>query len=83
MLARVDTLEGNIRRTVNYEYGDNSSAFVAHMAERVNEPDSSHKTLLEMTNDMSEDFCATLNVIRNEIADVNARLNLTVRAIAN
>ncbi|KAA0060648.1 uncharacterized protein E5676_scaffold18G00170 [Cucumis melo var. makuwa] len=32
---------------------------------------------------MSEDFRATLDVVRNVIADVNARLNLTMRAMAN
>ncbi|TYK22237.1 uncharacterized protein E5676_scaffold333G001330 [Cucumis melo var. makuwa] len=32
---------------------------------------------------MSEDFRATLDVVRNEIADVNTRLNLTMRAMAN
>ncbi|KAA0046578.1 senescence-specific cysteine protease sag39 [Cucumis melo var. makuwa] len=53
------------------------------MEECVNELDNSQKTLLEMINDMSEDFRATLDVVRNEIADVNARLNLTVRAITN
>ncbi|TYK00114.1 senescence-specific cysteine protease sag39 [Cucumis melo var. makuwa] len=83
LLARVDTLEGNVVRIVNYEYGDSSLGFVAHMEECVNELDSSQKTLLEMINDMSKDFRATLDVVRNEIADVNARLNLTVRAIAN
>ncbi|KAA0061814.1 Asp_protease_2 domain-containing protein [Cucumis melo var. makuwa] len=36
-----------------------------------------------MINGMSEDFRVTLNVVRNEIADVNARLNLTMRAMAN
>ncbi|TYK14924.1 uncharacterized protein E5676_scaffold1623G00170 [Cucumis melo var. makuwa] len=36
-----------------------------------------------MINDMSEDFQATLDVVRNEIADVNTRLNLTMRAMAN
>ncbi|KAA0046343.1 uncharacterized protein E5676_scaffold426G00500 [Cucumis melo var. makuwa] len=83
LLARVNTLEGNIRRTVSYEYGDSSSGFVAHMEERINELDSSQKTLLEIINNMSEDFRATLDVVRNEIADVNARLNITIRAIAN
>ncbi|KAA0035434.1 senescence-specific cysteine protease sag39 [Cucumis melo var. makuwa] len=83
LLARVDTLEGNIGRIVNYEYRDSSSGFVTHMEERVNELDSSQKTLLEMINDMLEDFRATVDVVRNEIADVNVRLNLTVRAIAN
>ncbi|TYK11798.1 uncharacterized protein E5676_scaffold152G00080 [Cucumis melo var. makuwa] len=53
------------------------------MEEHVNELDSSQKKILEMINVMSEDFRATLDVVRNEIADVNARLNLTMRAIAN
>ncbi|KAA0057471.1 uncharacterized protein E5676_scaffold216G001550 [Cucumis melo var. makuwa] len=83
LLARVDTLEGNVGRTVKYEYGDSSSSFVAHMEECVNELDNSQKTLLEMINDMSEDFRATLDVVRNKIADVNARLNLTIRLMAN
>ncbi|KAA0062696.1 uncharacterized protein E5676_scaffold132G00060 [Cucumis melo var. makuwa] len=54
-----------------------------HLEEHVNELHSSQKTLLEMINDMSEDFRATLDVVRNEIIDVNTRLNLTMRAIAN
>ncbi|KAA0034110.1 uncharacterized protein E6C27_scaffold65G001000 [Cucumis melo var. makuwa] len=32
---------------------------------------------------MSEDFRVTLDVVRNEIADVNARLSLTMRAMAS
>ncbi|TYK19785.1 senescence-specific cysteine protease sag39 [Cucumis melo var. makuwa] len=85
LLARVDTLKANtnVKRTVNYEPGDSSSGFTAHMEERVNELDSSQKTLLEMINGMSEDFRATLDVVRNEIADVNTRLSLTMRAMAN
>ncbi|KAA0036436.1 uncharacterized protein E5676_scaffold360G001010 [Cucumis melo var. makuwa] len=83
LLARVDTLEANVGKSVNYEYGDSSSGIVAHMEERVNELDSSQKMLLEMINDMSEDFRATLDVVRNKIADVNTRLNLTMQAMAN
>ncbi|KAA0059254.1 uncharacterized protein E5676_scaffold84663G00030 [Cucumis melo var. makuwa] len=85
LLARVDTLETNISvgRTVNYERGDNSSGFAAHMKERVSELDRSQKKLLEMINGMSEDFRVTLNVVRNEIVDVNARLNLTIQAMVN
>ncbi|KAA0047562.1 senescence-specific cysteine protease sag39 [Cucumis melo var. makuwa] len=85
LLTRVDTLETNISvgRTVNYEHGDSSSGFAANMEERVSELDSSQKTLLEMINGMSEDFRVTLDVVKNEIADVNARLNLAMRAMAN
>ncbi|KAA0037590.1 RNA-directed DNA polymerase-like protein [Cucumis melo var. makuwa] len=32
---------------------------------------------------MSKDFLATLDVVRNEIADVNMSMNLTMRAMAN
>ena len=37
LFIRVDTVEANVGRTGNYEYGDNSLSFVAHMEERVNE----------------------------------------------
>ena len=41
LLARVDTLEVNVGRIDNYERGDSSSGFVAHIEECVNELDSS------------------------------------------
>ncbi|KAA0039111.1 uncharacterized protein E6C27_scaffold84G002140 [Cucumis melo var. makuwa] len=85
LLARVDALEENTnaRRTINYERGESSSGFAAHMEERVSELDRAQKTLLEMINGMSEDFRVTLDVVRNEITDVNARLSLTMRAMAS
>ncbi|KAA0065526.1 uncharacterized protein E6C27_scaffold638G00290 [Cucumis melo var. makuwa] len=85
LLARVDALEENTnaRRTINYERGESSSGFGAHMEERVGELDNAQKTLLEMINGMSEDFRVTLDVVRNEIADVSARLSLTMRAMAS
>ncbi|KAA0046219.1 uncharacterized protein E6C27_scaffold284G00070 [Cucumis melo var. makuwa] len=83
LLARVDTLEGIVGRTGSHERGDSSTGSVAHIEERVQELDSSQKTLLEMINGMLEDFRATLDVFRNEIANVNARLSLTIRAMAN
>ncbi|KAA0066694.1 uncharacterized protein E5676_scaffold384G00210 [Cucumis melo var. makuwa] len=79
----IDAVAGRVEATVNYERGDSSSGFAAHMEERVSELDSSQKTLLEMINDMSEDFRVTLDVVRNEIADVNIRLSLRMRAMAN
>ena len=39
--------------------------------------------MLEMTSGMTEDFRVTLVVVRNEIAEVNTKLNLTMRALAN
>ncbi|KAA0035831.1 uncharacterized protein E6C27_scaffold403G001310 [Cucumis melo var. makuwa] len=60
-----------------------SSGFVAHIEERVNELDSSQKMLLKIITGMSEDFRATLDVVRNEIEDVNIGINLTMRAMAN
>ncbi|KAA0041705.1 uncharacterized protein E5676_scaffold594G00420 [Cucumis melo var. makuwa] len=83
LLTRVDTLEENVGRTYSHECGDNSTGSVAHIEERVQELDSSQKTLLEMINGMLEDFQATLDVVRNDIVDVNARLNFTMRAMAN
>ncbi|KAA0038932.1 uncharacterized protein E5676_scaffold227G00730 [Cucumis melo var. makuwa] len=78
LLARVDTLEVNVGKTGNYERGDSSSGPVVYIEERVNELDNSQKTLLEMINSMLEDFLVTLDVVRNEKADVNTRLSLTM-----
>ena len=33
---------------------------------------------MEMINDMTEDFRATLDVVRNEITEVNTKVNLTM-----
>ena len=68
---------------VTYERGDSSSDFAVHMEKRVIELDNSHKNILKMINDMIEDFRTTLNVVRNEIAEVNTKMNHTMRALAN
>ena len=84
LLTRVDTLESQVLRTGNVtERGDSSSSSVAQMEEQVMELDNSQKNMLEMINDMTEDFRATLDVVRNELAEVNTRVNLTMRALAN
>ncbi|TYK28632.1 uncharacterized protein E5676_scaffold2030G00580 [Cucumis melo var. makuwa] len=83
LLARVDTLEGKVGRTGSHERGDSSTGSVAHIEEHVQELDSSQMTLLEMINGMPKDCRATLDVVINEIVDVSARLNLTMRATAN
>ena len=62
---------------VTYECRDNSSGFVVQI-EGVIELDNSHKNMLEMINDMIEDFRATLDINRNEIAEVNTKVNLTM-----
>ncbi|KAA0050187.1 uncharacterized protein E5676_scaffold180G001240 [Cucumis melo var. makuwa] len=80
---KVDTIDAVAGRVKGLLIQEFSSGFVAHMEERVNELDNSQKTLLEMINDMSKDFLATLDVVKNEVADVNTRLNLTMRVIAN
>ncbi|KAA0062476.1 uncharacterized protein E5676_scaffold325G00940 [Cucumis melo var. makuwa] len=69
LLTRVDTLETKVVRTGNYEHGDSSTSYVSHIEERVVELDSSQKSIMEMINSMSKDFRATLDVVRNEIAD--------------
>ena len=85
LLARVDTPESRVMRigNVTYERGDSSSSVSAQMEERVMELDNSHKNVMEMINDMTKDFRATLDVVRNEIAKMNTKVNLTMRALAN
>ena len=53
------------------------------MEERVIELDNSHKNMLKMINDTTDDFRVTLNVVRNEIVEVKTKVNLTMRAIEN
>ena len=62
-----------------YEHEDSSTGFVFHTEERFVELDSCQKTILEMINDISKDFLAILDVIKNEFAEVN----LTMRAVTN
>ena len=38
---------------------------------------------MEMINDMTKNFQATLDVFRNEITEVNTKVNLTMRAFVN
>ena len=85
LLTRVDSLESRIMRTgnVTYKRGDSSSSSVVQVEELVIELDKSHKNMLEMINDMTEDFQVTLDVVRNEIAEVNMKVNLTMQALAN
>ena len=85
LLTRVDTLESRIVRTENvtYKRRDSLLGSVAQMEERVMELDNSQKNMLKMINDMTGDFRATLDIVRNEIAEVNTRVNLTIRALAN
>ena len=84
LLKIIDTLESRILRTgnVTYERGGNSLGSTAHMEERVIELDNSQKTMLEMISGMSEDF-RTLDVVRNELAEMNTKVNHTMRAMAN
>ncbi|KAA0056134.1 uncharacterized protein E6C27_scaffold697G00140 [Cucumis melo var. makuwa] len=50
--------------------------FIRYLESRLEE-------IFEKTDTIDADFRATLDVIKNEIADVNTRLNLTMRAMAN
>ena len=85
LLARVDTLDSQIRRTENvtYKRGDSSSGSAAWMEEQVMLLDNSQKDIMEIINDMTEDFRATLDVVRNAIVEVNTKVNRTMRALEN
>ena len=56
---------------VTYEHGNNSSGSAVWMEERVMKLENTQKDIMEMINDMIEDFQATLDIVRNEIAKVN------------
>ena len=85
LLARVDTLESQIIRTgnVTYKRGDSLSGSATRMEERVIKLDNFHKNIMEVINGMTKNFLATLDVVRNEIVEVNTKVNLTIRVLAN
>ena len=66
-----------------YKRGDSSTSSVAHIEEHLFELDSFQKTIMEMINDMSEDFWVSLDIVRNKITDVNMRVNLTIASNGN
>ena len=51
--------------------------------EWVDELDSSQKAMFQMVIELSEDVKAALDVVRVEMADISARVNVTVRAVEN
>lgn len=53
------------------------------MEEHIEELDNSQKAITQVVTDLSEDFRAALDVVKTEIADVNARVNLTMRVVGN
>ncbi|KAA0035082.1 uncharacterized protein E5676_scaffold1369G00110 [Cucumis melo var. makuwa] len=83
LLARVDTLEANtnVKRTVNYERGDSSSGFAAHMEERVNVNTRLSLTMRAMTNQVPEPkpFCGVRDTkaLENFIFDLEQYLKAT------
>ena len=51
--------------------------------EQVDGLDSSQKVLFHMVTKLSEDVKATLDVVKTEMEDISARVNLAIRAVEN
>jgi len=83
LTLRVDSLEHKTTRPGSFERGDSSTSSVAHMEERVEELDSSHKVMLKLFNDLTDDFRTTVEAIRAEMAEMKTQGNLTMRAVGN
>ena len=53
------------------------------MEEHIEGSDNAQQVIFHMVSEISEDLNATLGVVRVEVADLSARLNLTMKAIGN
>ena len=51
------------------------------MEEHVEGLDNAQKAIIQMVSEMSEYLRTTLGMVRAKVADLRARLNLTIRAV--
>lgn len=80
----VDSIEHKTAQAVSFELENSSSNSVAHMEEHVKELDYSHKTMLKLFSDLSDDFRATIvETIKTKMVEMKVQVNLTMWALAN
>ena len=53
------------------------------MEERVEGLDNAQLAIVQMVSDLSKDFRESLRMVRAEVADLDTKLNLTMRAVGD
>lgn len=81
LMTRVENLKANPIRLGSFELGNSLTGSMAPIEEHVTTLDNSQKT--KMVNEFSKDIKVIVDVVKTKIADVNTRVNLTMRAVGN
>ena len=83
LMTRVEALEDKATRASIFERGDFSTGSVARMEEYVEGLYNAQLAIVQMVSDLSEDFRESLRMARAKVADLDTRLNLTMRAVGD
>ena len=83
IMYRMENLEIKTTKNGGFERGDSSTGSTGLIEERVDGLDSSQKAMFQMVIELSEDVKVALDVVRVEMADISARVNVAVRTVEN
>ena len=79
----MENLETKTTKKGGFERGDSSTGSTSLIEERVDGLDRSQKAMFQMVTEVSKDVKAALDVVRVEMANISARVNIAVRAVEN
>ena len=83
LMTTVEALEDKATRAGSFERGDCSMGSVARTEERMEGLENTQLAIIKMVSDLSDDLKEALGVVRIEVADLSAILNLTTRVVGD
>ena len=84
LIVSVETLEDKATTAGGFELGASSMGSVARIKERNERLDNAQQAIVQMVSKMFEDSREVVGVVvRVEVANLSARLNLTIRTVGS
>ena len=83
IMYRMENLETKTTKNGGFEREDSSTCSVGLIEERIDGLDSSQKAMFQMVNELSEDVKVALDVVRVEMVNISAKINVVVRDMEN
>ena len=83
LMIRDETLEDKDTTVVGFEKRDCSMDSIARMKDGVESLYNAQKVIVQLVLEMFEDLRAAFGVVKIEVADLSAKLNLPMRARGN
>ena len=83
IMCRMPNLETKTIKNGGFKRGDSSMGSAGLIEERVDDLDSSKNEMFKIVTKLSEDVKAALDVVRIEMADISAIVNVVVRVVEN